>query len=177
MSSSQDLIAKKEALRKQKQLDALPWDLTKHRSEYEITSKSGKREKFKPKRIGKLEVILYEAKDLVPQETKKNCEPSIRFKVGPTEYKSSTQRSLRPDWEGEKFTFLILDLKKAKTSKLEIKVYDENNKKEIGEFALPMSDIITGTYDVPRWIQIFHNNRDFAGQVRMLVSSFGFNNL
>jgi hypothetical protein len=67
-------------------LEALPWELTKHRSEYEVTSKSGKREKIKSKRIGKVEVVLYEAKNLVPQETKKNCEPGLRFKINQTEY-------------------------------------------------------------------------------------------
>jgi hypothetical protein len=39
---------------------------------------------------------------------------------------------------------------------------------------IPISDVITGTYDVPKWIQIFHN-RDFAGEVRMFVAGIGFN--
>lgn len=168
-----DLLLKKEQLRKQKQLELLPWELQKHRTEYEVRSKEGIREKFKPKRIGKIEVTLYEAKNLVPQDTRKNCEPCIKFKINQTEYKSSTSKTLRAEWENEKINFLILDLKKAKSSKIEIRVYDENNKKEIGETTILLSEIIAGSYDTPKWIQIY-NNRDIAGQIRLAISSFGF---
>lgn len=173
----------REQKRRQKQLEDLPWELKKHRSEYEVTAKQI-REKFKPKKVGKIEVTLFELRDLVMFDSKVKLEPFVKFKVNLTDFNSVTKKGNNILWENpERFSFIILDTQKTKLSKMSLSVHNavkDEKKKDIltndlvGESLIPIQDIVSGLYDTPKYVPVYIRS-EHTGEIKVQIIAYGFN--
>eukprot|EP01080_Neovahlkampfia_damariscottae_P010071 gene10071-2492_t len=167
-------------LKHKQQLENLPWDLKKQRSEYEIDSQSTTREKIKPKKTGKIEITLHEAKILAALPVDKKSIPEVvcGISFGFLDRKSSpgvmNKYFNHMLWtEPEKITLIVLDLNKAKSQSIDLSIIEDTKGKGIGMVTLQYNDYIHN-YETPQFIQL--RSGDVTAELKISIRTYGLSN-